>query len=353
MKEKAYLKLYHQLREEIVAGVYAPGARLPSKRGMAEKSGVSVITVEHAYAILADEGYIEPRRRSGYYVCYLAEHRGEQGDQITAPPRPIHVHAHTGESDFPFSVLAKTMRRVLGEYGSRNLVKSPNHGCPELRRAIAAYLARMNGMRVRAEQIIIGSGAEYLYSLIAQLLGRDTIAVENPSYDKIRRVYEACGVTVEPLRMGADGIKSNELQDCRSKVLHVTPFHSFPSGVTATATKRQEYIDWAVRRSGYIIEDNYDSELTVSTKSEDTLFSLSGERVLYLNTFSGTVAPSIRVGYMVLPEALLETFDRQLGFYSCTVPVFEQYVLAELIETGDFERHIQRVRRMRRKQKMT
>ena len=135
-------------------------------------------------------------------------------------------------------------------------------------------------------------------------------------------------------------------------MLHITPFHSFPSGVTASVSKRHEYLRWAEKRNGYIIEDNYDSELTVSKKNEDTVFSLSHEgRVIYLNTFSHTIAPSIRIGYMVLPEQMLENFQEKLGFYSCSVPVFEQYVLTELINSGDFERHINRIRRARRKAK--
>ena len=147
-----------------------------------------------------------------------------------------------------------------------------------------------------------------------------------------------------------NGITTSSLKKSNASVLHITSFNSYPSGVTASASKRQEYISWARERKGYIIEDNYDSEFTVSKKNEDTVFSLSGgESVIYLNTFSRTVSSSIRVGYMVLPKGLLGEFQEKLGFYSCTVPVFEQYVLAELIENGDFERHINRVRRNKRK----
>ncbi len=350
----AYMQLYEQLRADIVGGCLPHGAKLPSKRLLAEETEVSVITVEHAYAILCDEGYVEPRQRSGYYIIYrendfpLYKER-ENGFQASARMN----NAHNVKSSFPYSVLAKTMRRVLLDYNENILVKSPNHGCAELRAAIAAYLARSNGMTVRPEQVIIGSGAEYLYGLIVQLLGKDRVfALENPSYDKVRRVYQSHGVTCDMLRLGPDGIRSSELENTAATVLHITPFNSFPSGITASASKRAEYIRWAEKRNGYIVEDNYASELTVSTKNEDTVFSLSGSgTVIYLNTFSKTVAPSIRVGYMVLPENMLGAFERKLGFYSCTVPVFEQYVLAELIDSGDFERHINRMRRARRKEK--
>ena len=350
--KSAYVQLYQQLRADIVDNVYKYGSKLPSKRLLAEESGTSVITAEHAYAILCDEGYVEARQRSGYYVIY-GEDRG-RFSVLPSETEKSHLprnNCHNSKQDFPFSVLAKTMRKVLSDYGERILVKSPNHGCPELREAISGYLARSLGIHVDPGQIIIGSGAEYLYSLIVQLLGKDRIfGLENPSYDKIRRVYEACGVECDMLKLGGDGIKTAELERTRATVLHITPFNSFPSSVTADASKRNEYIRWARSRGCYIVEDNYDSELTVSRKAEDTVFSLEPhETVIYLNTFSRTVAPSIRVGYMILPDKLTDTFAEKLGFYSCTVPVFEQYVLAELITSGDFERHINRTRRKRRK----
>lgn len=362
--EFAYMQLYEQLKSDIIEGILPYGNKLPSKRLLAEETGVSVITVEHTYSILCDEGYIESRQRSGYFVIYrerdflsVAEDSATDG-HITFRDELHHGMAHEPKHgkvkcDFPFSVLAKTMRRVLAEYSEDVLVKSPNHGCRELREAITSYLKRSNGIVVRPEQIVIGSGAEYLYSLLVQLVGKERkFALENPSYNKIRQVYEANGVACDMLDLGRDGIKTSELQKTNASVLHITPFNSFPSGITASVSKRQEYLRWAEKRNGYIIEDNYDSELTVSKKNEDTVFSLAkNNSVIYLNTFSQTVAPSMRIGYMVLPEGLVEEFENKLGFYSCTVPVFEQYVLAELINNGDFERHINRVRRLRRKAK--
>ncbi|MGN1059881.1 MAG: PLP-dependent aminotransferase family protein, partial [Clostridia bacterium] len=267
-------------------------------------------------------------------------------------PPAAHYHTHNATSEFPYTTLAKTMRKVLSDYGEKILVKSPNRGCAELLLAICGYLARSSGITVLPEQVIIGSGAEYLYSLIVQLLAGDRIfALENPSYEKIHRVYQANGIPCDMLKLGKDGIKSCELARTKASVLHVTPFNSFPSGITASLYKRYEYIRWAEERNGYIIEDNYDSELTISRKNEDTVFSLANQgSVIYLNTFSKTIAPSIRIGYMVLPKGLLSTFESKLGFYSCTVPIFEQYVLAELIQSGDFERHINRVRRAKRRQ---
>lgn len=349
----AYMQLYEQVKKDIVKGILSYGTKLPSKRLLAEETGVSVITVEHTYSILCEEGYIESRERSGYFVIYRERDflsSAETGvmKDVIHEKKSSHV-----KGDFPFSILSKTMRKVLAEYSDEILTKCPNRGCMELRTAISSYLARTNGISVHPEQIVIGSGAEYIYSLIVQLLGNDRkFALESPSYEKIRRVYEASGVTCELLELGHDGIRTAELAKTDATVLHITPFHSFPSSITASVSKRQEYLHWAEKRNGYIIEDNYDSELTVSKKNEDTVFSLAKKgRVIYLNTFSQTIAPSMRIGYMVLPQELLESFEEKLGFYSCTVPVFEQYVLTELINSGDFERHINRVRRARRKVK--
>ncbi len=350
IKIPAYMQLYTQLRDGIISGIYPFGAKLPSKRLISAESGLSVITAEHAYAILCDEGYIVPKQRSGYFVAYrsadyfpLSEHKPY------VPPEKRRLRCEN--EAFPFSSMARTMRKVISECGESLLVKSPNSGCIELREAISAYLARSRGIFVQAEQIVVGSGAEYLYGLIVLLLGRERLfALESPSYEKIERVYLANGVGCDMLKLGNDGIESSELDKSAATVLHVTPYNSFPSSVTASASKRSEYIRWAKQRNGFIVEDDYYSEFTVSRKIEDTLFSLEPQKtVFYLNTFSRTIAPSIRVGYMVLPALMADAFKEKISFFSCTVPVFEQYVLAELINSGDFERHINRVRRKRRK----
>ncbi len=346
----AYLQLYSQLRDDIVSGAYPFGAKLPSKRLFAEETGVSVITVEHAYGLLCEEGYAESRERSGYFIIYRQDDFISRGSNSGAVFSYEDLSAaHGVPFSFPFTVLAKTMRKVLSDHGERIFERSPNKGCLALRQALSQYIERSAGISVSPDAIIVGAGAEYLYGLVVQLFGKRVYAIEKPSYKKIRQVYEAHGATCDPLELHKDGISSASLRSSKATVLHVTPFNSFPSHITASASKRREYLRWAKERGGYIVEDNYDSELTVSTKNEETLFSLDSERVVYLNTFSRTVAPSVRVGYMVLPESKLNEFEEKLGFYSCTVPVFEQLVLAELINGGEFERYINRVRRAKRK----
>ena len=346
-----YLQLYTQIRDDIINGIYPYNTKLPSKRVLAEETGVSTITVEHAYALLCDEGYAEGRARSGYFVIFRSS------DGFLLSSRSEHIHQHSTQEtnsspEFPLSVLSKTMRKVLTERGEFLLEKSPNLGCIELREAIGRYLMRNRGICVKTEQIVIGSGSEYLYGLIVELLGRNRIfAIESPSYKKIEEVYRATEIRYDPLPLTQAGIDSKALSGTHADVLHTTPYRSYPSGVTAGASKRHEYVRWASEKDRYIIEDDFESEFSVSTKPTETLFALSDrDNVIYLNTFSKTVSPSLRIGYMVLPSHLADAYEEKLGFYSCTVPTFMQYVMAELINNGDFERHINRVRRRKRQE---
>lgn len=342
---KKYLVSYERIKQNIIDGNYKYGDKLPSKRDAALAAQVSLITIQHAYELLCDEGYIEATERSGYYVIYREKDFIDKGAHIE--PLMIDARSSTTEKgEFSYSVLAKTMRKVITDYGDKILEKVPSKGCVELRQAIRNYLAITRNMHVKVEQIIIGSGAEYLYGLIAQLFDEEkSIAVENPCYSKIEKVYVAFGHHIERLTIGRDGVLTDELTRAKSNVLHVTPFHSFPSKITASISKKKEYLNWA-SDGKYIVEDNYDSELTVSRKLEDALFSISAtDNVIYMNTFTKTIAPSVRIGYMILPEKLLDKFEEKLGFYSCSVPAFEQIVLSELIESGEYQKQINRMRR--------
>lgn len=344
-----YLQIYRQLRADIVGGAFAYGSKLPSKRLLAEELGVSTITTEHAYDLLCEEGYTQARERSGYFVIFRRTDGFAASDsgQVKAAQKSI---AHS-KPEFPISLLSRTMRKVIADCGEEILERSPHSGRIELREALRQYLARNRGISVDMEQIIVGSGAEYLYGLIVDLLGRKTYAIELPSYEKIEQVYRAAGVRYELLPLSDDGIDGAALSGSKADVLHTTPYRSFPTGVTASASKRYEYISWSSSDDRFIVESDYDSEFSVSQKPADTLFVLSNrDNVIYLNTFSKTISPSLRVGYMVLPKRLVKTFEERLGFYSCTVPTFEQLVLTELLNSGDFERHINRVRRAKRRE---
>lgn len=355
-KRPAYLQIYVQIRDDIVNGIYRLNDKLPSKRVLSADTGLSTVTIEHAYALLCDEGYIEARERSGYYVIFRRDEGFVSPTEMQIDWQKENRANNPSANDnsayeFPFSVLTKTMRSVISEMGEGILERSDNLGCLKLREAIRIYLMRSRGIEAKTSQIVIGSGSEYLYTLLVEYFGRNCVyAIETPSYKQIEQVYTAADVRLEKLPLGKDGIDSRSLQECKADILHISPYRSYPSGVTATASKRHEYLRWAEGEGRYIIEDDFESEFSVSKKTEETLFSHSKhDNVIYMNTFSKTISPSFRVGYMVLPKQLVRSYEERLGFYSCTVPTYIQYVLARLITNGDFERHINRVRRMKRK----
>ena len=322
--------------------------KLPSKRVMSAELGVSIITVEHALSLLCDEGYLESKPRSGMIVSFVGA-----VSSASIPKRPSLEDmraSRTAPDDFPFSLLAKTMRNVLSVYDRQILSSSPSSGCEELQIAIASWLGRSHAMNVRPAQIIIGSGSEYLYSLIVQLLGRNRLyALEDPSYETIRRSYEANGAQCIMLPIGEAGIDPVLLQASGADVLHVTPFHSYPSGVTATPARRREYVSWAKQNRTVIVEDDYASEFAPLTSRIETVASLLPEQVIYLNTFSKLLASSFRTAFMVLPEHLLEDYRRKLDYTSCPVPVYNQLVLTEFQNEGHLERYTSRKRRKMQK----
>lgn len=349
MKKKLYIEIYNDLKRKIFDGTYAVGQKLPSKRTLADLYCVSTITAEHSLAMLCDEGYIEARQRSGYYVIYSDKEFFSSKIGYAKPPEAV-LHI-TVDDSFHFPAFAKTIRKTLSIWDKAITSKCPNKGCIELRRELSAYLNRSRGIKVNEGQIIIGAGAEYLYGIILQMLGKDRkFAIENPSYEKIEFVYRANGIEYECLDLAKDGIKTSELQKTKASVLHITPYRSYPSLISASATKKREYLNWVTGNNRYLIEDDAESEFTTMHKPEETLFSLDKTgHTIYLNTFSKTIFPSIRTAYMVLPDELLETYESRVGFYSCTVALFEQYVISEYIKNGDFERHINRIRRQKRK----
>ncbi len=377
---KRYLQIYEQVKNDIIEGRFVVGSKLPSKRVMAEAVGVSVITVQHAYELLAEEGYIYPKEKSGYFVSFddkeiytgtsvrrtiddkeiytgsSARRSFSANREVTAKVQDFRKNSASDgslsgiEPKFSFSIYAKTVRRVLSEYDDYIMQKSPKAGMLELRNAIANYLVRSRRLDVSPDQIIVGAGAEYLYGLIVQTFGRDIIyGVESPSYQKIAKVYEAGGATLKLLPLGSDGIESEVLWDSGVNLLHITPYRSFPSGVTASASKKREYLKWSSKNEGYIVEDDFESEFTPSRKPEETIFSLDKEgRVIYVNTFTRTIGSYARCAYMVLPLLLVDLFTDKIGFYECPVPTIDQLVIASLIDSGDFERHINKVRRFNR-----
>lgn len=355
--DSLYEYLYKCIKNDILQGNIRAGEKLPSKRTFAKNLGISVITVENAYEQLIAEGYIYSIPKKGFYVTDLKKEVETEKKTVTKEMVPItggesgyfadFTSNQTQSELFPFTVWTRMIREVLGENQIQLMTNPPCGGIYPLREAIAKYLKEFRGMTVLPEQIIIGAGTEYLYGLLIQLLGTDKIyAVENPGYRKIAKIYRSWKVACEYIDMDEEGVQIGELQRKRVDILHISPSHHYPTGIVMPVSRRYELLGWASKSSRhYIIEDDYDSELRLGGQPIPTMQSIDvSDRVIYMNTFTKTLASTVRISYMILPPPLLEQFYERLSFYSCSVSNFEQYTLGKFIEEGFFEKHINRLR---------
>ena len=331
------------------------GQRAAASFSLGEEGNTTVdIVIQPAYQQLEAEGYVYTQPKRGFFVAEVERPR----PAVPAPPAPeappeapvwrLDLKSNQVDaSRFPAAAWARLTRQVLSEDGEALLRPVPHQGLPALRQAIADDLRDYKGMAVSPEQIVVGAGAEYLYLLLAQLLGRQTVlAVEDPGYPKIRQVYGKCGVRCCPVPLDSQGMDLTALSASGATAAHLSPSHHYPTGLVTPIGRRQALLQWAQDRNAVIIEDDYDSEFRFSGLPIPTLQSIdAGGRVIYMNTFSQTISPSMRVGFMVLPPALLERWRRELDFYACTVPALEQHVLARFLAGGHYEQHLSRMRK--------
>ncbi len=351
-----YLHMYKCIKNDILSGKLKPKEKLPSKRAFARNNGISIITIQNAYEQLISEGYVYTLPKKGYYVANLDKMQGVAVDAKVDYDIKIPVKEEfecdlssnrVNPDNFPFSIWTRISRNVMANRKEELMQISPTAGVMELREAIADHLKSFRGMLVDPNQIIIGSGTEYLYSLIVQLLGRDKkYVIENPGYKKLADVYSKQEIEYRYAELDDSGITSKALAGSGADVAHICPNHHFPTGITMPASRRYEVLSWANEKDGrYIIEDDYDSEFRVTGKPIPPLFSIDAcEKVIYMNTFSKSLSPTIRISYMILPVHLANLFYKNMSFYSCTVSNFEQYTLAGFIAQGYLEKHINRMR---------
>lgn len=360
--DSLYESLYKCIKNDILQGKLCAGEKLPSKRSFAKNLGISVITVENAYGQLSDEGYIYSMPKRGFYVSDIDMVANPNTGAKTSADANLfddsasiacsHYFAdfssnQTDSEIFPFTIWTKTVRSVLNDNRIQLMINPPCGGILPLRNAIARYLGDFRGMKVAPHQIIIGAGTEYLYGLLIQLLGKNLIyGVENPGYHKIGKICKSMGVTYRHVDLDESGVSIHELEEKKIDIIHTSPSHHFPTGLVMPVSRRYELLGWAAKKKQhYIIEDDYDSELRLSGKPFPTLQSIDiSGKVIYTNTFTKTLASTVRISYMVLPEDLAKRFYSELSFYSCTVSNFEQYTLAQFMENGSFEKHINRLR---------
>ncbi|MGL5437160.1 MAG: PLP-dependent aminotransferase family protein [Lachnospiraceae bacterium] len=352
-----YEQIYSYIRDEIRTGSLTAAQRLPSTRTLAEHLKVSRSTTQMAYEQLLAEGYIESVPYRGYFVAHieeLLEVRSEQTEELPADgspgPNAYQVDFSPRGIDlehFPFNIWRKINRSALIDDNKELFHAGNPQGEPAFREAIRSYLHSARGVNCTAEQIIVGAGSEYLLILLSQILGRDRrIAMENPTYKQAYRVFHSLGYQVFPIGMDAAGMNPQFLDQSVSDVAYIMPSHQYPMGIVMPVGRRQELLKWALEADErYLIEDDYDSEFRYKGKPIPALQGMdSSGKVIYLGTFSKSVAPAIRVSYMVLPPALLKIYREQVGFYASTVSRFDQDVLHQFLSQGHFERHLNRMR---------
>ena len=347
-----YDYLYRCIKNDILSGRIGIGEKLPSKRSLAKHLNISVITVENAYAQLLLEGYITSCEKKGYFVndtgcapqasCLIRPKAEEEFEYAYfADLKSNRIRRNR----FPFSTWAKLLRDTLSERPEQLLKTVPYNGVYELRLALAEFLHEFRGMQVLPSQIVICSGTDSMYGRLFCLLDDPTWAVENIGSQKITGLYDMYHAKWKSVPRDEYGVDMNSLYESGCNVVHVSPAQHFPIGTVMPVKRRTELLEWADRKGYYIIEDDYDSEFWYQGKPAPTLYSLDGNgRVIYFNTFSKTLIPSLRISYMVLPYELAQRYEEGLSFYSGTVPSMEQYALARFISEGYFERHINHMR---------
>lgn len=354
-----YEQMYDKIRTMIADGKLLPGEKLPSTRFMAQSLSVSRSTVEVAYEQLTAEGYLESRPRAGYFVCDIsmlyqqrqntpkAGAMPEQSEHKTCGLRfsPFEVDAE----HFPYGIWNKLYKETNAAENSAFLMSGDAQGDLLLRTAICRYLCRARGVVCREDQIIVGAGNEYLLLLLAQLLGgRRSVMMESYTYIQAYQTFSNMGYSVCAAEVDREGICMKDVEEQQPQLVYVMPSHQFPLGHVMPLKRRLELLAWAAEGSGrYILEDDHDSEFRYKGRPIPALWGNdSGEHVIYLGTFSKSIAPSLRISFMVLPAHLLEHYRERCGFYSCTVPRVTQAVLYRFLEEGHFERHLNRMRNL-------
>lgn len=355
-----YESLYEAIRSDILHGKLRAGIKLPSKRDMAADNQISLTTVMNAYQQLLMEGYIISEEKKGYFVAHLHAMRPverEKTDYIKYYKEETWFADFKANNTlyhfFPFSTWKKVLREILTEYEMELVTRGNPYGLEELRVQIANYLYRVRGINVSPECVVIGAGIEYLYSRLITLFGaNDIYAIENPGYKKISKIYEAYNLRWKSIAMEDNGISMLDIRVKDINIAHVSPEHHYPLGTTMPMSRRQELLDWANESDAhYIIEDDFDCEFRYNTRPIPALKSMDSEgKVIYMNTFSKTISPAVRVSYMVLPEHLMQKYINKTHFFTNSTSSLEQYAVARFIEKGYYERHINRIKKYYRQE---
>lgn len=360
-----YLQIYEHIKKEITDGKIPCGEKLPSTRFLSAHLQVSRSTVELAYEQLVSEGYIEAEPYRGYFICDVSdlfdlrekEKDGEEAKEKKQRYREMEIRIDFSPTavdleHFAINAWRKVSRNLLMEDGSRLFLAGEGTGERSFREEICNYLYQSRGVSCEPDQVIVGAGNEYLLMLLSQILGSGRkVAMESPTYMQAYETFRNLGYEVRAVEMDAQGIRMEKLKEEETDIVYVMPSHQFPLGTVMPMKRRMELLKWAAEREErYIIEDDHDSEFRYKGKPIPSLQgSDSNDKVIYLGTFSKSLAPSIRVSYLVLPKKLVSLYRERCGFYASTVPRFQQMTICTFMQEGHFERHLNKMRSIYRR----
>lgn len=357
MRHFKYLSIYEDVKRSILDGTYKVHSKIPSKRKLASFYNVSVMTVDTAYQQLIAEGYLTSFERKAFYVNDIPEHRffkqstNRSETNLTQIEEDISPNLNK-QIYFPHQVWAKLSRKVLSDTPQFMESSVDPQGHMDLRYEIKKYLEIYRGIITSVDHIVIGSGSQAMMQVLIALIGRDyTFVMEEPGFPRLKNILRYSGIKLITIPLDSQGINANQCQSKKPTVIHVTPSHQYPTGIVMPVARRIELLNWANQEEHrYIIEDDYDSEFRYQGQPIPAMQSLDrNSKVIYMNTFSKSLSPAIKINYLVLPQSLIEKYQEIKQIMPCSVPLFEQKVLAEFMRDHHFERHLNRVKKIYRR----
>lgn len=341
-----YMQIYEYFKNEIINGTYKANTKLPSKRNLAKEYKISLNTVDNAYSKLLEEGFIYSKERQGFFVS-------DVGELYVLDSKPIHItkeeenieydFSYSGVSEeFPYKIFKKISSNI---FDNKDILEKVDYqGYLPLRTQISEYLDKSRGFKAEPSQIVISSGSEYLFQIIFKLIS-GKFGIEDPGYNMLSNIMDTNDINYEFIPVDKNGMDLTKLKKSKSDFCVITPAHQFPTGVIMNMQRRVELLN--MKKIKYVIEDDYDSEFKYSKRPVPALKSIDvNDKVIYIGSFSKSISPSFRVSFMVLPFDLVEKYNKIFKFFICPVSIMVQKMLTTFIETGEFEKHLNRMRKI-------
>ena len=348
-----YMQIYEYFKNEIINGTYKANTKLPSKRNLAKEYNISLNTVDNAYSKLLEEGFIYSKERQGFFVS-------DVGELYVLDSKPIHItkeeenieydFSYSGVSEeFPYKIFKKISSNI---FDNKDILEKVDYqGYLPLRTQISEYLDKSRGFKADPSQIVISSGSEYLFQIIFKLIS-GKFGIEDPGYSMLSNIMDTNDIKYEFISVDENGMDLTKLKKSKSDFCVITPAHQFPTGVIMNMQRRVELLN--MKKIKYVIEDDYDSEFKYSKRPVPALKSIDvNDKVIYIGSFSKSISPSFRVSFMVLPFDLVEKYNKIFKFFICPVSIMVQKMLTTFIETGEFEKHLNRMRKIYSKKRQS